>query len=133
MNISDDSIIERVGLRKIDSILIKPVTNIPDTLNIFNPHLFSIARSGLIPIDSFKISEESVLLEKKEQLSIIRTKLIKQAIDTLQADLDFDIVSRRESNFKEFFSKTLKTLNQTHFDLFMWSVTKEMIKLMESP
>lgn len=133
LNLSENSPVEKVGLRKIDSIIIKPVTNIPDSLNIFNSNLFSIARSGLTPMDSFNFSEESIVLEKQEQFSIIRTKLVKKAIDTLEANLDFDLISRSESNFKEVFSKTLKILNQTHFDLFMWSVTKEMIKLMETP
>lgn len=133
LNISKNSKVNKVGLRKISSVVIKPVTYIPDSLSIFNPNLFVIARSGLAPIDSFTNSEEVIVLQKENQFSIIRTKLNKIKADTLEANLDFDLVSRSESDFGEIFSKTLLALNQIHFDLFMWSVTKEMIQLMETP
>ena len=133
LDISENSTVEKIGLRKIDSIIIKPVTNIPDSLSIFNPSLFSIARSGLILIDTFSTLEEALVLQKEEHLSIVKTRLSKKADDALEANLDFDLIYRSESNFNEAFTTILKKLNQIHFDLFMWSVTDKMIKVMEAP
>lgn len=121
----------RIGLRKINSIIIKPVTALSLALNVFNPSLFGVARSGLFTMENLKNIEDVALLEKNSYSCIIRSKLQRQGIDSLIAQLDFDLISQNQMTIKDAFSKGLIEINQTHFDLFMWSITKDMLNLME--
>lgn len=123
--------INSVGLRKIDSIIIEPVTSLATALSIFNPALFCSARAGIYTLESFKISEEVTVLEQDKNASIIKARLIKNGPQTLEAILDFDLISVSEAKLNHVFSSILPKLNQTHFDLFMWAITKDMISLME--
>ena len=131
LDIKPEDQIEKVGLRKINSIIIKPVSNFSTVLNIFNPSLFSIARSGLLSLETFKITEEATLLENDHLACVLKTKLQRQDINSLTAYLDFDLMAKTNISVSDLFAKTLPELNQTHFDLFMWSVTKELLDLME--
>lgn len=129
----NDVLINKVGLRKVNSVTIQPFLSF-DNLNIFNPALFSMARSGLLKVDKFRVNEETILLEEaKDKLFILRTKLAKKEEDSAEASLDADFVKLGDSmSVDDSFNGVLPSLNQCHFDLFMWSVTDEMRNLMES-
>ncbi len=135
LSLSDDHELEisKVGLRKINSVLIQPANSIQNALGIFNPSLFSIPRSGLLNIDSFNAHEEVTIIDKEEELSVIKAKLTKPQTDALEATLDFDFVRATQNiSLNEIFKELLPTLNQKHFDAFMWSATEELIKRMET-
>ena len=124
----------KVGLRKINSVLIQPVNSIQNALGIFNASLFSVPRSGLLNFESFKVHEEATILDKtEEELSVLKAKLTKPQIDALEATIDFDFVRTTQSiSLDKVFSETLPVLNQEHFDAFMWSITDELITVMET-
>lgn len=131
-NIADKELIDKASIRKINSITIEPVNSLLDVLNsAFKPSLFSMARSGLFNFEAFKVSEEKSVLEYKENLCIIQSKLYKKDKHIIEAVLDFDLVSLVDSNFEEAFSSIIPSLNQTHFDLFMSFITDELVMLME--
>jgi len=129
----NDVLINKVGLRKVNSVAIQPFLSF-DNLNIFNPALFSTARSGLLKIDKFRINEETILLEESnDKLFILRTKLAKKGEDSAEASMDADFVKLgSDMSVDDSFNDILPSLNQCHYDLFMWSVTDEMRNLMES-
>jgi len=134
LSIEGDLVTSKIGFRKVNSIAIQPFTSFQDGLSIFAPSLFSIARSGLLKFDKFKVNEETVVLEEtNDKLFILRTRLLKTQADTIEATLDSDFVKLgTDMNSEEIFNDVLPALNQCHFDLFMWSVTDDMRKLMES-
>jgi len=120
IGLSEPIHITKVGLRKINSINIEPVL------------LFNLARSGLLVKDAFKITEETAVLEQNNQVCILKTRLQNKGEKSLEAHLDFDLVSLSATNFEQAFSQILPSLNQFQFNLFMWAVTDEMIQLMEN-
>ena len=129
----DDSIpVNKVGMKKINSVVIQPFTSFEDNLSVFNPALFGTARSGLLTFEYFRVSEETtLLLDTDEKLFLLKTKLEKKTDDTVEATLDFDFVKLGKNiNFEEAFNTILPDLNQCHFDLFMWSVTDVMKDIM---
>ena len=130
----DDSIaVNKVGLKKINAVVIQPFVSFQDNLSVFNPALFGTARSGLLKFEHFKISEETTLLQDAEdKLFLLKTRLAKTQIDKVEATLDFDFVKLgKNMKVEEVFNDILPSLNQCHFDLFMWSVTDTMRDIME--
>lgn len=125
--------INKVGLRKINSILIEPVVSYQDACAIFNPVLFSVVKSGLIPQEALKANEEVVVVERGTHLCVIRTKLQKLPNpNAYEANLDFDFVDLSPSNLEKALKETLPALNDSHFSLFIWAASPELIKLMET-
>ena len=130
----DDGVeINKVGLKKINAVVIQPFVSFQDNLSVFNPALFGTARSGLLKFEYFKISEETTLLQEAEdKVFLLKTRLAKTQMDTAEATLDFDFVKLGENmKVEEVFNDILPSLNQCHFDLFMWSVTDTMRDIME--
>lgn len=124
--------ITKVGLRKINSIVISPVLSYEDAFTIFNPALFALTRSGLVPPDCVKGSEDFLAIERDEYTCFLRSNLIKRSeAQSYQASLDFDLISSAVTPFQAAIRERLPYLNLVHFDLFMWAVTEDLIKLME--
>ena len=134
LSFGEDCLVNKVGFKKLNSVAIQPITSFQDSLSIFNPALFGMARSGLLKIDKFKISEETIVLEEtNDKLFILRTRLTKTQEDAVDAVIDSDFVKLgKDISVDEVFDEILPSLNQCHFDLFMWSVTDDMRNLMES-
>lgn len=131
----DESVaINKVGFRKVNSVVIQPFSSFQDGLSIFNPALFGTARSGLLKVEKFRINEETTVLEEtNDKLFILRTKLIRSGEDSVDVTMDADFVKvGKDISINEALDEILPSLNQCHFDLFMWSVTDEMRHLMES-
>lgn len=125
--------VNKVGLRKINSIIIEPVLSYQDACAIFSQPLFAQVRSGLLSQDSLRAHEEVTVLERGTSLCVLRAKMQKLATpSSYEANLDFDFVDLTQTTVKQVFEETLPKLNKAHFDLFMWSATEELIKLMES-
>ena len=130
----DDSIpVNKVGLKKINSVLIQPFISFQDNLSVFNPALFGTARSGLLKFEHFGVSEETTVLQKTDdKLFLLKTILTKTQSDAADVTLDFDFVKLgKDMNIDDVFNDILPSLNQCHFDLFMWSVTDTMRDIME--
>ncbi len=124
--------ITKIGLRKINSILIEPVVAYQDAFSIFNPALFAVARSGLVMADALKGAEDVNILERNGSMCILRARLKKMTSpSTYEANLDFDLVDRNVSTLSDAINKVFPELNDTHFDLFMWAATSDLIRLME--
>ncbi len=125
--------INKVGFRKINSIFVEDTQSYSEAVAVFNPAIFSIPESGLIASDSLKGLENVIVSEKEKKTFILRGILAKQQKpDTYQGTLDFDLVNRNLIKFDEVFSSLLPEMNQLHFDLFMWAVTEDLIKVMEA-
>ncbi len=133
LSFKDDCLVNKIGFKKINSVAIQPITSFQDSLSIFNTALFGLARSGLLKFEKFKISEETIILEEtNDKLFILRTRLTKTQEDAVDAVIDSDFVKLgNDINIDEVFNEILPSLNQCHFDLFMWSVTDDMRNLME--
>jgi len=125
--------VNKVGLRKINSVLAQSVHSTNDLCAIFNPSLFTSIRSGLVKFDALELNEEVIVLQKDEMLSVLRNRVKKLdgEATTFEANLDFDVVDKSEHSMNDVFETVLPALNVIHFDLFMWAVTGEMISLME--
>jgi uncharacterized protein (TIGR04255 family) len=132
VGLTEQHVVNKVGLRKINSIVMEPVSSFQDALSVFNPALFNTARSGLVVREAFKVAEEVTVLDRDGNICLLRTKLQKRNENGLEANLDFDFVNLSQNNFAKVFTEVLPALNQGHFDLFMWAVTSELIKLMEA-
>ncbi len=131
IGLTEQHAVNKVGLRKINSIIMEPVSSFQDALSVFNSALFNIPRSGLIAREAFKVTEEVTVLDRDNNLCVLRARLQKRDDNSLEANLDFDLVNLTANNFTKSFVEVLPALNQTHFDLFMWAVTSELIDLME--
>lgn len=123
--------IERVGFRKINSILVDPVESYIEACELFNPALFGVVRSGLPVISSITNYEDVLLLEKDDYKCFIKTRFMKKGEPSeYEINLDFDLINEKIKTFEDLFDGTLKKMNQTHFDLFLWSITAELKDLM---
>ena len=131
IGLSENTPVDKIGLRKIDSVQLKPVVDLYDALDIFNPALFSLVRSGLLVQDAIKGTEETAVLEDDEKLCVLKSQLIKKDKDSFEVNLDFDLLSLSKTTFQNAFSEVIPSLNQYHFDLFMWAVTEKMINILE--
>lgn len=131
IGLTEQHAVNKVGVRKINSIIMEPVSSLQDALSVFNPALFNVPRSGVITREAFKATEEVTILDRDNNLCVLRARLQKRDDNSLEANLDFDLVNLTANNFTKSFEEVLPTLNQTHFDLFMWAVTSELINLME--
>jgi len=125
--------VNKVGLRKINSVLAQSVHSTSDLCAIFNPSLFASIRSGLVKFDALELNEEVIVLQKDETLSVLRNRVkkLEGEATTFEANLDFDVVDKFKHSMDDVFETVLPALNTVHFDLFMWAVTDEMISLME--
>lgn len=124
--------VNKVGLRKINSIITEPVESYADACSIFNTALFGLLRSGLPVPESISATEEVIVLETQGKLSLLRNRFTKRdKPNSYEANLDFDLVDTTEQKAEDALNVTLPKLNDIHFDLFMWAVTPDMIELME--
>jgi uncharacterized protein (TIGR04255 family) len=125
--------INKTGFRKINSIIIEQVKSYPEAYEIFNPVLFGSLRAGLAHFDALKISEEVLILEKQGKLCVLRNGLkATDHPDTYEATLDFDLVDNNKYSIDQIFADILPTLNELHFDLFIWAITDALIQTMEA-
>lgn len=125
--------VNRVGYRKIDSILLEPVASYFDACSIFNPSLFGLLRSGLAVTDSLTASEEVVILDRDGKVCNLKHRLKKlEKANSFEANLDYDLVDKTGQTIDTALGQTLPEMNNIHFDLFMWAVTPDFVKIMES-
>jgi len=125
--------VNKVGLRKINSIKIAPVVTFQDACVIFNPAVFQTIRSSIVANDSLTFNEERIVLEKESKFYMLQFRMSKlNEPNAFDANLDFDVVSKESIDTETVFSQSLPELNEEHFDLFMWAVTDDLINLMEA-
>lgn len=123
--------VRKVGLRKIDSIAIEPVSSYQDAFEIFNPALFAIIRSGLLKEGTLKDHEEVTLIDKNSLRCIIRARLNQTSEKSCESTLDFDLLDMAPTSLDKVFTDKLPELNSNHYELFMWAASDELIKLLE--
>lgn len=124
--------VNKTGLRKIDSIIAEKVESYLEACAMFNPSFFGALRSGLPAFGSVKVAEDAIVLEKDTMLSVLRATLTQlDSQDKYQANLDFDLVDRSATDAITALEKTLPKLNDLHFDLFMWAITKDLLNMLE--
>lgn len=124
--------VNKVGLRKINSIIIENVLSYPDAYAAFNPFLFGSLRAGLARVDALKVSEEVLVLEKEGKICVLRNGL--KALDypnAYEATLDFDLVDKGEYSVEQVVSDILPILNELHFDLFRWAISDDLLQKMK--
>ena len=133
ISLDNNIAVNKVGLKKINSVRIQPFVSFQDSLSVFNSALFGTARSDLLKFEYFTVSEETTLLQDAEdKLFLLKTRLAKIQEDAAEATLDFDFVKLgKDIQVEEAFNDILPSLNQCHFDMFMWSVTDTMREIME--
>jgi uncharacterized protein (TIGR04255 family) len=125
--------VNKVGLRKINSIKIAPVVSFQDACVIFNPSIFNSIRSSLIDNESLTFNEEKIVLERDSKFCLLQFRMRKLGEpDAFEATLDFDVVLKQTLDIETVFIGSLPALNDEHFDLFMWAVTDDLINLMEA-
>ncbi|MGE3975837.1 MAG: TIGR04255 family protein [Bdellovibrionales bacterium] len=126
--------VSKLGFRKINAIKIEPATSLQEACAVFNPVMFARLRSGLVNDESLNVSEEVMVLERNNHICVLRNSLKKlPQPNAYEANLDFDLIDKSTASLEDTLGTKLKDLNSAHFDLFMWSVTDELIKLMEAP
>lgn len=127
--------VRKVGLRKVDSIVIEPVHSYQDACVIFNPVLFASIRSGFIKEGTLTAHEEVSVIERDTLKCIIRARINKKSsvstMNSYESTLDFDFLDLTPMDINDVFSNKLPELNKNHFDLFMWAASDELIKLLE--
>lgn len=123
--------LQKLGFRKINSLNISPVESYQEACAIFNPDVFGMIRSGIAKPGALKASQETMILEDGPDICVLRLQLKRLRNDTeYEALLDFDLVNKEKNTISTAIAK-LAELNQQHFDLFMWSITDEMIAMLE--
>lgn len=122
----------KVGLRKINSIVIDPVKSYEEAFSIFNPIIFGEIRSGLLKESVLSFNQSITVLEKDKQSCIIRSQMQKIKETAYEATLDFDFIYLNETDLKGVFEDFLASMNKWHYDLFIWVVSDELISLMDS-
>lgn len=123
--------INKIGLRKISSIIIEEAQSYSEAYAIFNPVLFGSLRAGLAHVGALKVSEEVLVLERQGKLCLLRNGI--KALDrpnSYEATFDFDLVDQSKYTVEQVFNDVLPALNELHFDLFMWAVTDELLQIM---
>ena len=124
--------VSRVGFRKINSILAGPVDSLAQACTMFNPSLFSVVRNGLAATSSVKLFEDTLMLERGKYSCLLKHRLrALPETGKFEFNLDFDLLRNTDLEPSSIFSEILPEMNEQHFDLFMWSVTDDMRKLME--
>jgi len=124
--------ISKTGLRKVDLIKVGPVDDLVQACNAFSPNLFGMLRSGLASLENFNVSEEAMVFKSKDKTCLIRTIFKKASPDKyFDVTLDFDLVDTATHSLEQTLEQVLPNLNELHFDLFMWAVTKELVSIME--
>ncbi|HAT1792257.1 TPA: TIGR04255 family protein [Legionella pneumophila] len=121
----------KVGLRKVNSIIIDPVSSYEEAFSIFNPVIFGEVRSGLLKDNTLALNQSVTVLEKDKQSCIIRSQIQKKNESMYEATLDLDFIYLNETDWKGVF-KNLESMNKWHYDLFIWAVSDELISLMDS-
>lgn len=123
--------LRKLGLRKINSLFAEPVESYVDACVIFNPDIFGMLRSGIAESGTLKSSEENLIVEKEHSLARLKLQFNrKEHPNKYEARLDYDLVNREKRRTDEC-GEILRQMNQEHFDLFMWTITDEMIELMK--
>jgi len=121
-----------IGLRKINSILVGPVTSLDDALSAFNSELFGTAKSGIADTQAIKAFEGSLAMSKNGYACLLRHSLRNlEKEDRFEVQLDFDLVDQNERELDSDFSHVLENLNNTSFDLFSWSVSDVLTRIMD--
>jgi len=122
--------VTKVSLQKVNSIVMGDVTLYEEACSVFNKAIFAVLRSGL-PSPNVKVAQEVLVMEDGNSASMLRnTFKALEAPNSYEATLDFDVVNREASTLEQTLNTNLIQLNQTHFDLFKWAVTDEMISIM---
>lgn len=124
--------VRKVGLRKVDSVVIEPVKSYQDACSIFNPAIFAIIRSGLVQENTLKAHEEVLVVEKQGVMCVFRARMNQVSEVAYESSLDFDFVDVETVSLDQVFSSKLPELNNRHYEMFMWAASDELIKLMES-
>jgi len=122
-----------VGLRKINSMHVGPVSSIQDAVSAFNPALFGMVKSGVAETQTVKVFEGSLALQKDSYACLIKHRLRNLEEDNrFEVNLDFDLLDQNERVIDNNFSELLEHLNDTSFDVFSWAVGKELTGIMNS-
>lgn len=133
VSVTEKTKVNRVGLRKINSFLTNSVSDLSQLTSVFNPALFGVLRSGIADVDSAKFFEDSFVIERNgKTCRLVHGMRRLSEGDKFEMKLDFDIINSNAPNIQEIFDTELDALNDLHFDIFMWSVTSDLIQLMES-
>lgn len=124
---------QKIGFRKINSVIVEDTKSYDEACAIFNPALFGVLSSGLLSPDSLKAAENVVVAEKDNSLCVLKGRIstLPQP-NAYECSLDFDLVNKQSQSFEKIFQTTLDSLNDLHYDLFMWAITEDLIKVMEA-
>jgi uncharacterized protein (TIGR04255 family) len=122
----------KIGLRKINAIRMDSVRNLGEACTVFNRALFGAVRSAAIDADTLKASQEVIHVERDTGTFVLRTNLAPTGIpDSFQAYLDFDFITQKQCDLGTALNRELPSMNQFHFDVFMWAVTSDFLTLLE--
>jgi uncharacterized protein (TIGR04255 family) len=129
----DSRVVRKVGLRKINSIRIDSVQDLGEAVAVFNPVLFSAARSGAVVMESLKSTQEVIAMERDKDTCVLRSALLSTGMPgTFDAHLDFDLIDQSSRQLDEVFADRLPEMNRSLFDVFMWSVTPSFLEILET-
>jgi uncharacterized protein (TIGR04255 family) len=124
--------IGKIGFRKINAIRMDSVRNLSEACTIFNRALFGAARSAAVDAEALKSTQEVIHLERDGRIFLIRTNLAPTGIpESFQANLDFDLIDQKQSDLDTAVKHTLPSMNEFHFDAFMWAVTSDFLAILE--
>lgn len=128
-----DRPIAKIGFRKINNIKISQTSSEIDACRIFNSSIFGVLRSGIGTVGSLKVSHETLVFEREEKRCILNFSLESFGSGILGATLDFDLIDQRkiEIGEKDKLTTFLTELNDTHFDIFRWAITEDLLRILK--
>ena len=71
------------------------VQDLSEAVAVFNPVLFSAARSGAVAIEALKSTQEVIAMERDKSTCVLRSALRSTGMPgTFDAHLDFDLIDQ---------------------------------------
>jgi len=126
LNISD---VKSIGLKKVNSIILTPLSNYKESFEFFKPFNFSILNSDLDINNAFKLSDQSVSFEEDNLKGYIKSSLKKLTREnSYKALIEFNLINNlcEKISLKEAIANYFKQLNDKNYDLFVWSLEQKM-------
>jgi len=122
--------VSKIGLKKVNKIEISGFKSIDSVCDIFNSNLLGGFRSGVGQLEDLVATQESFVFKRNGITCFLTLNISKKENNILVAILEFDCVVQKNTTTKEVFEQILSDINEFHFDLFMWSITKKFRELL---
>ena len=122
--------IQQIGFRKINTIVVREITDYKDITDLFNDNLFNFMKCNLFDINDLEHYRDNFILSKNNSKIIVNTSCAKiQNIESsYEVIIDTDIIQDNINSTEVI--NIIEEMNQLHFDTFCWFTSDKMKNIM---